>query len=74
MHGNIDHSWGGDGLRERKNTQHETYETYETHEEHESQDEHGDQGNDAGSEDLSREKELRKKKKTIGKTPDGSGE
>lgn len=74
MNGNIDHSWGGDGLRERKNPQHGTYERHERHERH---DEHGDQGNNAESEDLSREKELRKKKKkkkTVGKTPDGSGE
>lgn len=35
---------------------------------------HKEQENNAGLEGASREKELRKKKKTIGKTPDGSGE
>ena len=72
MNGNIDHSRAGDGLRERKNPQHETY---ETHEKHQSHDEPGDQGTNAESGDRFREKEARrKKKKTVGKTPDGSGE
>lgn len=62
MNGHVDHSWSGDSLRERKNTQHGELE------------EHGEQENNAGSEGASREKELRKEKKTIGKTPDGSGE
>lgn len=62
MNGNIDASWSGDGLRERKFTQQEQSQEYE------------EQGNDAESEDSSREEELREKKKTIGKTPDGCGE
>lgn len=63
MNGNIDHSFAGNSLRERKNTQHGSHE------------EHGEQGHNAGSEYVSEEGEFRKRqKKTIGKTPDGSGE
>lgn len=65
MNANLDASWSGDGLRERKITQQEQPQEHEEHEE---------QGNDAESEDSSREEELRMKKKTIGKTPDGCGE
>lgn len=71
MNSNIDHSWSGDGLRERKKTQYEKHEKHERHEKHE---EHGEQENGVESDHLSREKELGKKKKTTGKTPDGSGE
>lgn len=62
MNGNTDHAWEADGLRERKHTLHAQHE------------ECGEQEIDAGSEDLSREKEVRRKKKTVGKTPDGTGE